>query len=73
MATIKVPSEVTRGEIEAAFPWVCYLPGGASGEFAAAIDIYRAAAEVYSGQREPSLFDLTDYVRAFGSPWEQGA
>ena len=54
---MKVPAEVTREELEAAFPWVCHLPPDAIGEFLAAIEIYRRAAEIYSGKREPNAFD----------------
>ncbi len=47
---VKVPPEVTREELEAAFPWVCHLPPGAIGEFMCAIEIYRDAAEIYRAE-----------------------
>jgi hypothetical protein len=47
MAAVKVPSKVTREDLESAFPWVCYLPPAAVGEFMAVIDSYRAAARIY--------------------------
>jgi hypothetical protein len=50
MLAVKVPAEVTREELEAAFPWVCHLPPDAIGEFLAAIDIYRDAAEIYRAE-----------------------
>jgi hypothetical protein len=48
MTTVKVPPEVTREELEAAFPWVRYLPGEAVRQFAAYVDSYRMAAVIYS-------------------------
>ena len=50
MTVIKVPAKVTRKELEAAFPWVCYLPVKAMEEFMARIDSYREAAKIYSRQ-----------------------
>ena len=55
---VKVPAEVTREELEAAFPWVCHLPPAAIGEFMCAVEIYRDSAEIYSGQRQPDAFHL---------------
>jgi hypothetical protein len=52
--TVKVPPEVTREELKAAFPWVCHLPSGAIGEFMCAIEIYRDAAEIYRAETYPS-------------------
>jgi hypothetical protein len=44
--------KVTLEELEAAFPWVRYLPPLAMEQFIAIIDNYRAAAEIYS--RKPA-------------------
>jgi hypothetical protein len=50
----RVPPAVTREELEAAFPWVCHLPPAAIGEFLAAVEIYRQAAEIYRTETYPS-------------------
>jgi hypothetical protein len=44
---------ISRTELEAAFPWVCHLPSAAIGEFLAAIEIYRDAAEIYRAETYP--------------------
>ena len=48
---VKVPPEVTREELEAAFPWVCYLPPEAAKQFLAIVESYREAARIYSRKR----------------------
>jgi len=45
---MKVPTEVTREELESAFPWVRFLPEKAMDELMATIESYRAAAKIYS-------------------------
>lgn len=40
--------EVSRRKVEAAFPWVRFLPSEAMAEFMAIINNYRAAAEIYA-------------------------
>jgi hypothetical protein len=60
MTDIEIPDEITHEDIKAAFPWVRHLPDGALGELGAAIEIYRYAAEIYSGKREPSGIDPTN-------------
>jgi hypothetical protein len=48
MMTAKVPAQVTLKELEAAFPWVRFLPPKALGEFMSVIESWRGAAEIYS-------------------------
>lgn len=51
MMAVKIPPAVTREELEAAFPWVCYLPPEATSQFLAIIESYREAARIYSRKR----------------------
>ena len=51
MMAVKIPPAVTREELEAAFPWVCYLPPEATSQLLAIIESYREAARIYSRKR----------------------
>lgn len=53
MMAAQVPAEVTRQDLESAFPWVRLLPEKAIGEFMAIIESYRAAARIYSRRGAP--------------------
>lgn len=43
---------ISRTELEAAFPWVRYLPPAAIEQFVAIVESYRAAAQIY--RRKPA-------------------
>lgn len=47
-------TRVTRAELEAAFPWVRFLPEGAVRQFMDTIDNYRAAADIYARKGKPA-------------------
>jgi hypothetical protein len=52
MTAAQVPGKVTREDLEAAFPWVRFLPEKAMGEFMAHVESYRGAAKVYARFKE---------------------
>jgi hypothetical protein len=52
-----VPAAISRTDLEAAFPWVRYLPPEAVRELLGRIDSYRAAARIYSRKPPAWLAD----------------
>jgi hypothetical protein len=46
----QVKKKISYAELEAAFPWVRFLPPLAQREFMNAIDSYRSAADTYARQ-----------------------
>lgn len=47
-----MPSEVTHEELEAVFPWVCYLPPEAAKQFLVIVESYREAEALNAKEGE---------------------